>query len=124
MKKQDVLDALNAVLGVRKTHFDGDWINIELGIPWNDVSDAIEENPEIFEDREVKELLEKAVKATEELVANNSNFYERLEETFCPVRDLFPDREKHYWWYIPEKILNENELKEWKKYLKKHNYKK
>ena len=123
LTKDDVLNALNAVIGVRETHFDGDWVDIELGFPWYDVSEALNKKPEIFEDIEVKELLGKAVKATEELVTNNSDFYERLEETFMPGQELFPDPKKHYWWWIPEKVMNEEQLKEWKKYLKKRGYK-
>lgn len=46
-----------------------------------------------------------------------------LCDIFCPGRELFPDKEKYPWWWLPETLMTKNQLEKWKKYVKSRNYK-
>lgn len=122
MEKDRLAIKMETILAIRKFNYDGTWEDLELGIPLDDISNAIEAHPEYFQDPEIKKLFDKTMKATEELAANNINDFDLLMHTFCNVRER-RDPQKHYWWWFPEKVMNEEQLKEWKKYLKKHGYK-
>ena len=123
MEKSWLIGRMESLLAVREYNYDGSWLDIELGFPLYDVSTALEENPEYFTDSEVKDLFNKAMVAVKELVQNNIDNLFLLKTSLAPGRDLFPNKEKHWWWYIPDKLMNEEQLKEWKKYLKKDGYK-
>ena len=123
MKKEDLVSKFNTILSIREFNYDGSWLDIELGPPLYHISVTFEKNPEYFNAPEIKELFNKAMSALKELVANNINNHFLLEASLGPGRKLFPDKEKHWWWYLPDKLMNEAQLKEWKKYLKKCGYK-
>jgi len=122
MEKDYLIVKLEALVALRENKYEG-WYDIELGFPLYDVSAALNENPEYFNDLKVKDLFDKAMKATEELIVHNIENHYLLLVSLAPGRDLFPDKKKHWWWYLPDKLMNEAQLKEWKKYLKKFGYK-
>ena len=122
MEKDYLIIKLEALIALRENKYDG-WYDMELGFPLYDVSTALEENPEYFNDPEIRNLFEQAMAATKELIQNNIEDLCLLLESLAPGRELFPNKDKHWWWYLPDKLMNEEQLKEWKKYLKEHGYK-
>ena len=44
--------------------------------------------------------------------------YCTLFDVFIPGRELFPDKELHPWWWLPDQLMNEQQLKVWKEYQK------
>jgi len=117
--KEYLAGALRCLVLLREYDYDGTWEDIELGFSLYDISVVIEEKPEYFDCPEIKEQFDKAMKALEELIANNVDYHFLLEASLGPGRDLFPDKKKHWWWWMPEKVMNKEQLREWKKYLKK-----
>lgn len=123
MKKTELLAAMDSLLAVGKYNGDGTWLDTELGFPLCDISDALEEEPEYFNDSDVNKKFDSVKIVLETLIQNNIKKTDLLFESLAPGRKLFPDKEKHWWWYLPDKLMNEEQLKEWKKYLKKRGYK-
>ena len=39
-----------------------------------------------------------------------------------PGRELYPDKKKYPLWFLPDELMDKEQLKEWKEYLKKYNY--
>ncbi|HOW51239.1 MAG TPA: hypothetical protein PLV42_04230 [bacterium] len=35
-------------------------------------------------------------------------------------RERFPDAEKHWWWWLPEKVMTEEQRRQWDELLKKY----
>ena len=115
--KSDLIIELNSLLTLRKYNYDGTWLDIELGAPLCYISATMEENSKLFDDPEIKNLFDRAMKAVEELVTNNADKYSLLWYSLVPGRKLYPDQKKHWWWWIPEKVMNEEQLKEWKTWI-------
>jgi hypothetical protein len=51
-----------------------------------------------------------------------SRRYSILFNVFAPGRELFPNKELHPWWWLPDQLMNEQQLKEWKEYLKSRGF--
>lgn len=83
-----------------------------------DISVAFDEKPELFEDSEIKDLFEKAIKGIEKLIVECNNDYFLLHATFVPGRKIFSDKKKHWWWWLPEKVMNKEQLKDWETWVK------
>ena len=70
--------------------------------------------------KEFLDLFTKFVKA--EIADPNPWRYSLLCDMLGPGRELYPDKKKYPLWFLPDELMDKEQLKEWKEYLKKYNY--
>lgn len=123
MNKTKLIITLKSALSLRQNRYDGTLRDTDIGFFLYDISEALNKNPQFFKDVEIAPLFEAAMTGIKELVQQNIVNYPLICDIFCPGRELFPDKEKYPWWWLPETLMNTNQLEKWKKYLKSRNYK-
>ena len=70
-----------------------------------------------------KEFLDLFMKFVQtELTEPSPLCYSLLCDMLGPGRELFPDKKKYPLWFLPDELMDEKQLKEWKEYLKECNY--
>lgn len=83
-----------------------------------DEGDDLDANSVIY--KEFLDLFTKFIKA--ELAEPVPLCYSLLCDMLGPGRELYPDKKKYPLWFLPDELMTKEQLKEWKKYLKKYNY--
>lgn len=95
--------------------------DFELGHALCDLSDAVNENPEILEKPEIKEALKELKKIGDKqikyLVKYGKWGWSVLKSSLGPGQELFPDKKVHWWWWWHEEFMTEEEIKRFNKYL-------
>jgi len=87
-----------------------------------DVAEYFEKEPGLLKDDEIKKLLNNMVLAMTPFIKSLFNDFHSLEMTFMDARETYNNKD-YFWLYMPENLMAEKELKEWKKYLKSRGYK-
>ena len=125
---QRTIDAMERGIVLLKRYFKSEdhfISDLEMGAcvisrMYDEESGELDTESELY--KEFLDLFTKFIKA--ELADPVPLCYSLLCDMLGPGRELFPDEEKYPLWFLPDKLMNKEQLKEWKKYLKKYNYKK
>lgn len=87
-----------------------------------DVTEAFEAEPELLEDTEIKELMAKMINELKPFFMSILDNHGTLQQSVMDARADFNYNAKYFWLWLPEMLMDEKQLKAWKKYIKKAGY--
>ena len=123
--KQRVIDAMERGIVLLKRYFESEdhfISDLEMGAcvisRMYEEDGDLDTNSELY--KEFLDLFSKFIKA--EIADPNPWRYSVLCDMLGPGRELFPDKKKYPLWFLPDELMDEKQLKEWREYLKKYNY--